>query len=69
MGLISILVNLIVLLIILALVYVILKMILEALGMGQFVKIALAIVLLIGLLWFLSMIGLISGGGPIVVVG
>lgn len=56
MTLLALLINLLILLIVLAIVFAIARLILSTLGYPQFTNIVLAIVLLIGLIWFLSMI-------------
>jgi hypothetical protein len=66
MSLLALLVNLLVMLVVLAVVFYIARLILDALGLGRLVNIALAIVLLVGLIWFLNMVGLVGTGGSIV---
>jgi len=66
MTLIGLLINVLVMVLILAVVFAIVHKILAALGHADWINIASAIILLIGLIWFLSIVGILPGGGPII---
>jgi len=65
MPLLGILINCIIIFLILLVVFIILKKILEVAGYPQFINIALIVVLLMGLIWFLGMVGLAPYGGAV----
>lgn len=62
----GILINILIMLFILAVVLIFARKILANLGWGEFDGILVAGLLLVGLVWFLGIIGVISGIGPIV---
>ena len=66
MPLIGILVNVLILAIVLLVIYYIISAILKQLGHPEWDWAVRVVLLLVALLWFLAIVGLIPGGGPII---